>query len=419
MSRPVKLSVGDDLARTRASVFFRLLLALPHLVWLAIWGIAALLATIANWVVTLASGRPWGAAHAFLARYLRYAVHVYAYAGLLAQPYPGFTGGGDYPIDVEVPPPAPQRRWTVLLRIPLAIPALLLGAMLTTGAYDGAYDGATNSIGGVMAAAAFLGWFATLALGRMPRGLRDAGAYGLVYGAQLSAYLYLLTDRYPDSDPLAALDDLPARSDPIELTVEDDLRRSRVTVCFRLLLAIPHLVWLVLWGIAAAIVVLVNWFATLVNGRSPAVLHDFLAPYLRYATHVTAYVSLAANPYPGFEGEPGGYPVDLRVTEPAPQNRWTVAFRLILMLPAALLANAYGAVVLVAAVLGWFAALVRGELPRGLRNAIALGLRYNAQLLGYQMLLTDRYPYSGPTAAAAPAEGAAPRFLPPDASASP
>ena len=38
---------------------------------------------------------------------------------------------------------------------------------------------------------------------------------------------------------------------PIGLIVTDDLRRSRLTVFFRLLLVIPHLIWLTLWGIVA------------------------------------------------------------------------------------------------------------------------------------------------------------------------
>ena len=78
-----------------------------------------------------------------------------------------------------------------------------------------------------------------MARGRMPRGLRDAAAYALSYGAQFWAYAFLLTDRYPDSDPLAALRDLPVREDPIPLELDDELRRSRLTVFFRLLLAFP------------------------------------------------------------------------------------------------------------------------------------------------------------------------------------
>ena len=41
---------------------------------------------------------------------------------------------------------------------------------------------------------------------------------------------------------------------PIGLVVTDDLRRSRLTVFFRYLLALPHIVWLTLYGTAAFIV---------------------------------------------------------------------------------------------------------------------------------------------------------------------
>ena len=40
---------------------------------------------------------------------------------------------------------------------------------------------------------------------------------------------------------------------PIGLIVTDDLHRSRLTVFFRLLLALPHLIWVSLWGIVAAV----------------------------------------------------------------------------------------------------------------------------------------------------------------------
>ena len=92
----------------------------------------------------------------------------------------------------------------------------------------------------------------------------------LSYGAQFWAYLLLLTDRYPSSDPLRAIGPLPVRNDPVQMEARDDLRRSRLTVFFRLLLALPHLVWLTLWGIAALLAAIVNWFATLVAAPRPS-----------------------------------------------------------------------------------------------------------------------------------------------------
>jgi hypothetical protein len=242
-----------------------------------------------------------------------------------------------------------------------------------------------------------LGWFYALLRGRIPRGLRDLIAYALSYSAQLWAYLLVLTDRYPSSNPLTAIGPLPTRTDPIQLEVGDDLRRSRLTVFFRLPLTIPHLAWLLLWTIAVFPVAIVNWFATLVRRESPRALHGFLAKYLRYQLHVFGFLGLIANPFPGFTGVEGRYPLDLKIDDPAAQNRWAVFARLILALPAALLAAAFQSLLSVVALLGWFTALFTGKVPRGLRNAGALALRYTAQTNGYLLLVTGSYPYSGPS----------------------
>jgi hypothetical protein len=391
--RPVHLILNDDEVRSPLTVFFRLLLVIPHLILLSLWGFLAFFAAIVNWFATLFAGQSPEGLHNFLASYVRYAIQVGAYLFLVADPYPPFGGGPDYPVDVQIAPPAPQNRWKVGFRAILAFPALLFaGALASAGRTTGGY----NFSFGVLGIVAFLGWFVCLARSRMPRGLRDAAAYALAYSAQLDAYLFLLTDRYPDSDPLAALADVPVREDPVRLQADDRLERSRVTVFFRLLLAIPHLIWLSLWGIVAFFAAIANWLATLVRGSSPEGLHGFLSAYVRYATHVYAYLYLTADPFPGFTGAQGSYPVDLSVEGPRAQNPWSVGLRIFLAIPALALASAYANVLGAAAILGWFVALATGEMPRGLRSAQTLALRYLAQTHAYFLLLTDSYPYSGP-----------------------
>jgi len=406
--RPIQLNVSDDLKRGRLSVFFRLLLALPFLIWLGIWAIGAFVVAIFNWAITLVMGRPNEDLHGFLARFVRYATHVYAFLNLAAEPFPGIGGRPGYPIDLEIGPPQRQNRWTVAFRLVLALPAALLVAVLmgsSTGEYNSTYGG-TQGLG-LLVVAAILGWFYAVARGRMPRGLRDAIAYAISYTAQFWAYLLLLTDRYPSSDPLTAIGPLPTRADPLSVETDEDLRRSRLTVFFRLLLAIPHLLWLTLWGLVALLAAVVNWIATLVAGTSPERLHRFLAAYLRYQLHVGAYVYLIGNPFPGFTGAVGSYPVELRVAERERQNRWTVLFRLPLALPALAIASVYVSLAYTIAFLGWFASLFTGRMPLGLRNAGALALRYMAQTNGYLFLVTGAYPYSGPCLATPP-EAAAP-----------
>jgi hypothetical protein len=396
---PIRLVASDDLERLRITVFFRALLAIPHFIWLLLWSLLVLLLAPVDWLATLLLGRSPMPLHRLFAAYVKYVTQFYAYLHVAAERYPPFDGQDGYAVDLTIAPPARQRRWTVLLRGILLLPAALLVGALIGDPSGGAGSGASlffTSSFGVLAAAALLAWFASIARAATPRGLRDAMLYALSYGAQFWGYALLLTDRYPDSDP-QALPGLPARDDPIRLEIEsDELRRSRLTVFFRGLLSLPHLVWLQLWGVLVLLAAIASWLATLLRGRSPERLHSFLAAYVRYQLHVYAFLYLVANPFPGFVGAAGSYPLEIVVRARTPQNRWKTGFRLILVPPALLLSGAYSALLSLVAVLGWFSALARGRMPRGLRNAGALALRYQAQLLGYVLLLTDAYPYSGP-----------------------
>jgi hypothetical protein len=184
----------------------------------------------------------------------------------------------------------------------------------------------------------------------------------------------------------------PPAQHPIRLVVNDDLQRNRLTVFFRLILAIPHFLWASLWGVIAVLALVVNWFATLFMGRSPDGLHNFLGTYLRYLTHVRAYALLVADPFPGFTGTQGTYPIDLEVDPPEPQNRLTVFFRFVLAIPALLLMYILSNLTQLLAVFSWFIALVMGRVPEGLRNFAALALRIETQTYAYLMVLTGRYP---------------------------
>jgi hypothetical protein len=399
-SHPIRLVVTDDLVRSRLTVFFRLLLAIPHLFVLALWSTVAFVIAVINWFATLIQGQSPQGLHDFLANYLRYATRVEAYLLLTGNPFPPFFVGSrmsEYPIDLEIGAPARQNRWKTLFRGLLALPAIILSAAFLGGPIAwGLLRGS-----GVAGTTAFLTWFSALARGRSPRGLRDLSAWSVGYGAQAGAYLFLLTDRYPYTGPEAHLAGLeaPEVSERVpELANEDDYRRSRLTVLLRLPLAFPHIIWLIGWTILALVAAIANWFSALAIGRSPRPLARFLSAYIRYATHVVAFIYVAGNPFPGFVGAAGSYPLDIRMDPFARQSRWITLFRLPLMIPAALVSSAAGGIALFAAFFGWFVALIRGRMPDGLQAAIAYSLGYSAQLSAYAFVLTDRYPHSSPQA---------------------
>lgn len=400
---PVRVHVGDDLSRSRLTVFFRIVLAIPHFLVLSAVGLACVLLLPVMWLVTLIRATPPHGLAELYGRFVVYSVHVLAYIHLAANPYPPFLASSrPYAVDVELPMPERQNRWSVGFRGLLAIPALMLASALGSGIGGASVTAGAFYNAGVLPVVGFLAWFACLVRGRMPRGLRDLVVYALGYGARTYAYLFFLTDRYPDADP-AMVPGVEPLEHPVRLaSADEDLRRSRLTVFFRLPLAAPHIVLLLLWAVLALLASLAVWLCALVRGRVPAALHRFVAAYLRYWLTVNAFLYLAANPFPGFTGAPGRYPIELELAAPERQSRWSVLFRWLLAVPALFVSGALGTVQAVAGVLGWFAALFTGRMPRGLRNLIAYSLRYASQVNAYALLLTPRYPYSGPAPLTAP-----------------
>ena len=171
-----------------------------------------------------------------------------------------------------------------------------------------------------------------------------------------------------------------AHDHPIGLIVTDDLQRNRLTVFFRLLLAIPHLIVVGLWAILTDLIVIVAWACGVVMGRVPDGLHNFIGMWLRYATRVPPF------------GASGSYPVDVRVDPAETQNRLTVFFRVLLAIPAILLTYVFRMVNQIVAFLGWFYCLFTGRMHQGMRDISAWLLRYETQTWGYVLLLTGRYP---------------------------
>ncbi len=119
----------------------------------------------------------------------------------------------------------------------------------------------------------------------------------------------------------------------MRLELRDRRERSRLIVLFRILLVSPHLIWLLGWSALALLAVVVAWPVALAIGRVPSLLHRFIAAWVRYSTHVCAFLFVIGGPFPGFVGAAGSYPVDIAIDPPQRQRRLVTLFRLVLVLP--------------------------------------------------------------------------------------
>ena len=184
----------------------------------------------------------------------------------------------------------------------------------------------------------------------------------------------------------------PGGGAPVEAGFAGPAAQRRLTVLVRVILAIPQIVVLYLVGIAAWVVLVVAWFCALVIGRLPEFAADFLPGVLRWQARVAAYLLLLTDQYPPFSFDDTDYPVRVAV-RPGPLNRLAVLFRIILVIPAAVVVGVltYGLETIVLFVV-WLIVLITGRMPETLHEAITAVLRYTLRYIGYFFMLTSEYP---------------------------
>ena len=187
----------------------------------------------------------------------------------------------------------------------------------------------------------------------------------------------------------------PATADGPEwrpaLDIPAPAQQRRWTVLLRWLLLIPQYVALVVLGIAAFFVTVAGWFAALVLGRLPDAVASFLGRYLAYETRIAASSMLLVDRYPPFALTAPDYPVQIEL-RPTTLNRLAVLFRLILMIPAAIVANLAAAGWFAVGWIFWIIGIVLGRLPGPVFGATAAVARYRMRFGAYFSMLTPVYP---------------------------
>lgn len=191
------------------------------------------------------------------------------------------------------------------------------------------------------------------------------------------------TNPYPAAD--SSTEVLP------ELDIPEPARQRRWTILLRWLLVIPMVVLMFFVGIIAFFVTVAGWFAALVLGRLPTSIASFLSGYLIFRTRIDAYAMLLVDRYPPASFHQTDHPVQVEV-HPGHLNRLAVFFRLILVIPAAIVESLVVSGWYAVAVISWIVTLVMGRMPQALYEATTATARYTMRLEAYMMLLTPAYP---------------------------
>ena len=204
MPYPVTVAIEPlVVGRNRLTTAFRLILAIPHLILVGgigftvaagsgsrgtayggdtgLLGAVAWFLAIVSWFTIVFAGHHIIGIRQFTLYYMRWRVRALAYLMLLEDQYPPF-GYAAYPASLTIEDPAGQRnRLTVLVRIFLGIPHLIVLVFLIIAWW----------------LTAVVAWLLILVTGEYPRGLYDFGVGVLRWLLRVQAYMLLMVDEYP------------------------------------------------------------------------------------------------------------------------------------------------------------------------------------------------------------------------------
>jgi hypothetical protein len=204
-----------------------------------------------------------------------------------------------YPVSISVEPALKNRnRLTTFFRIILAIPHLILVGGAALGVGVGSRMGGRGSftegglLGTVAAFLAIVSWFTIVIAGTHIAGIRQFTTFFMRWRVRAIAYLMLLEDVYPPfgDEPYPASIQIVDPAGP----------RDRLTVAFRIILAIPHFIVLFFLLIGWCITTIVAWFVIVLTGDYPQGLWAFGVGVLRWVLRVQAYMLLLVDEYPPF-----------------------------------------------------------------------------------------------------------------------
>lgn len=176
----VQAGFGAPERQSRWKIGFRFILAIPIDLWLFVLSIWGVFLIIIGWFCALVLGRLPFAIAQYLSNLIVRQTRANSYIYLMNDAYPPFSAKADFGVNVMIPI-TKVRRFAVLFRYILLIPAGLVQGLVTSG----------------LSICSIFIWLIVLVKGEMPLSLFGAIAAVLRFQARTSAYAMMLTGKYP------------------------------------------------------------------------------------------------------------------------------------------------------------------------------------------------------------------------------
>lgn len=197
--------------------------------------------------------------------------------------------------------------------------------------------------------------------------------------------------------PMTPMPPTPGGSDyPVRFWVDPpEGRRNRVTVAFRIILAVPILILVITIGTSGTngVLFIPVLLMLLFRHKYPRWWFDWNRSMWRLENRVAAYFLLLRDEYPAIEEEQA---VHLEVEYPDVQrdlNRALPLVKWFLAIPHLFLLFFLGLAAVVVTIVAWFAILFTGRHPKGMFDFVVGVMRWQNRVTAYAFaLVTDRYP---------------------------
>ena len=200
----------------------------------------------------------------------------------------------NYPARLKIDYSATSNRLTSFFRIFLAVPILIILALLTSEIPNDSElnkdDKHVYTVGIVFLPTMLMILFRQ----KYPKWWYNWNLELTKFSIRVTAYILLLRDEYPSTDKEQAVH--------IEIDYPDAKKDlNRWLPLFKWLLAIPHLFVLCFLYIGVLFSTIYVWFYILFAGRYPKIFFDYVVGVLRWTIRVSAYsIMLTTDLYPPF-----------------------------------------------------------------------------------------------------------------------